>query len=402
MDKDVLIIASFTTVPGEKGNSRFNYIAQELSKEEGLKLELITSNFSHEKKEKRYVSKEKLDKLSYKLTMVKEKGYKKNICLKRLYSHYTMAKSLKVYLNSRKKPDLIYCAIPSLSVGKVVSRYCKKNNIKFVIDVQDLWPEAFMMIFNIPIISNGIYFPFKVLANSIYKAADKVVAVSNTYVKRVKQINRNDKEGVTVFLGTDLNYFDNLSKNYKIEKKENEIWISYIGTLGHSYNIKVVIDAISLIKQRKEENIKLIIMGNGPLKEEFEEYAKEKKVEAVFTGRLEYSKMASYLTKSDIAVNPIKKGASSIINKVGDYAAASLPVLNTQESDEYRELVTNYNIGLNSRNEDPRELANNISKLVKNKRLRETMGLNNRKLAEEKFDRRYTYKKIFDLIKSCL
>ena len=72
-------------------------------------------------------------------------------------------------------------------------------------------------------------------------------------------------------------------------------------------------------------------MGDGPLKEEFENYAEEKKVDCQFTGRLEYEKMVGLLCSCDIAVNPIKKGsAGSIINKVGDYAAAGLPVINTK------------------------------------------------------------------------
>ena len=43
--------------------------------------------------------------------------------------------------------------------------------------------------------------------------------------------------------------------------------------------------------------------------------------------------MVGMLGVCDIAVNSISKGAAqSIINKHGDYAAAGLPVVNTQES----------------------------------------------------------------------
>ena len=96
------------------------------------------------------------------------------------------------------------------------------------------------------------------------------------------------------------------------------------------------------------QNIKFIVMGDGPLKSEFEDYAREKNVNAEFLGRLEYEKMTGILCACDIAVNPIKaKSAGSIINKVADYAAAGLPVINTQECEEYRNLVENYKIGFN-------------------------------------------------------
>lgn len=51
----------------------------------------------------------------YKITFIAEHGYNKNISLKRTYSHYIMVRNLRKYLNARKKPDAIYCAVSSLS-----------------------------------------------------------------------------------------------------------------------------------------------------------------------------------------------------------------------------------------------------------------------------------------------
>lgn len=77
---------------------------------------------------------------------------------------------------------MCYCAIPSLDVGDAVAKYCKSHDVRFIIDVQDLWPEAFQMVFNIPIVSQMIFYPFKNLANKIYKSADEIIAVSQSYV----------------------------------------------------------------------------------------------------------------------------------------------------------------------------------------------------------------------------
>ena len=61
------------------------------------------------------------------------------------------------------------------------------------------------------------------------------------------------------------------------------------------------------------------------------------------------------------AVNPISRGAAqSIINKHKDYAAAGLTLLNTQECLEYRELLLEYNAGLNCENNNPADLADEI------------------------------------------
>ncbi len=77
-----------------------------------------------------------------------------------------------------------------------------------------------------------------------------------------------------------------------------------------------------------------------------------------------------------------------------------LPVVNTQESEEYRRLVNEYQIGINVQNGDSKDLADKIEILYNDKTLREKFGANNRKLAEEKFDRKNTYRKIIEIIES--
>ncbi len=396
----VLIIAHFMQTPSENGNSRFTYIANLLGDKKENQIELITSSFSHKYKEQRVISNEPIDKLNYKLKTINEPGYKKNVSLKRFYSHYIMGKNLKKYLNKLDyKPDVIYCAVPSLDVGRVTAKYAKKNNIRFIIDVQDLWPEAFKMVFNLPIISNLIFWPMKKLANYIYKNADDIVAVSETYANRASGVNEKYKHKLSVFLGTDLDFFDECKKKNKCIFDDEIIRIAYIGTLGHSYDIKCIIDAIKLLNDREIKNIKFVIMGDGPLKQEFENYAKQKNIDSEFTGRLPYEEMVGKLCSCDIAVNPIMHNAAqSIINKVGDYAAAGLPVVSTQECEEYRKLVENYNIGFNCDNGNIQDISEKLERLIKNKELRTKMGENNRKLAEEKFDRRVTYKQIVDLV----
>ncbi|NMA85356.1 MAG: glycosyltransferase family 4 protein [Epulopiscium sp.] len=396
--KDILIISHFTQVPGEVGNGRFHYIAEKINKN-NANVEVITSSFSHKTKKKRIVSDNQRNSISYKLTMLYEPSYMKNISIKRFYSHYILGKSIKKYLKNRKKPDIIYCSVPSISVAKVAAQYAKKNNIRFIIDVQDLWPEAFRMIFCIPILNDILFYPIKRQANYIYFAADEIVAVSQTYANKVLNVNKRCHKAYSIFLGTELELFDRLKeKNKVIEKPMNEVWLTYIGTLGQSYDLICVMKALKKLQDKGIKNIKFIVMGDGPLKSKFEIYAKQQDINVEFTGRLDYGQMIGMLVVCDIAVNPIKVGsAGSIINKVGDYAAAGLPVLNTQECQEYRNIVEKYKIGLNCKGNNSDDLAGKLLKLYENKNLRKIMGKNNRRLAEEKFDRSKTYKEIIQL-----
>ncbi len=393
---DIVILADFCLDFDGTDNSRFIYIANMLKDKHDV--EILTSDFNHGRKE--YFSSVP-DNYPYKITMLHEGKYKRNVCLSRFVAHYQWSRNVKKYLAERKKPDIVYCAIPPLSASLEIAKYCEKNKIRFIVDVQDLWPEAFQMVFNIPVISDVVFSPFKAIADGIYKRADAIVAVSETYKKRVLFKNKKCKDGTVVFLGTELDSFDKKSGGFEILKGDNEFWITYVGTLGHSYNIEIVIDALELLPAELKEKITFKVLGDGPLLEKFKEYAKGSGVKVDFMGKREYGEMVAYLKKSDIAVNPISKGAAqSIINKHGDYAMAGLPVVSTQESEEYRKLLTEYNCGINCSVDSPEEVADALKEFIENEEKRVEMGKNSRRLGEEKFDRKQSYKEILKVIEN--
>lgn len=395
---DILIVTHFCGLPYRQSNERFKYFAS-LLVDRGHQVEIVTSDFQHSSK-RRKVYDESANKMGYHYTMVHEPGYRSNVSLKRLYSHSIMGKKLQRYLESRKRPELIYCAVPSLSAAAAAAQYAERNKIRFIIDVVDVWPEAFKLVLRIPVISDVLFYPIQKQADYIYSAADEIVGVSQTYADRVLLANQKCQQAHVVFLGTKLETFDQLALEHAAtDKPADQIWLAYIGTLGHSYDLITVIDALKLLQRSGINNVKFIVMGDGPLRGKFEAYAKKQGVLAQFTGRLPYGQMAGILQSCDIAVNPIRRGAAqSIIYKHADYAAAGLPVLNTQESPEYRALVDKYTMGLNCANGNPQDLAINLRRLCVDSDLRRTMGTNSRRLAEERFDRGHTYPQLVQLI----
>lgn len=392
--KDIVIIANFCRDFSETDNGRFMYLCKELSTEH--KVEIITSDFIHGmNRHKKPLN----HSWPFTITFLHEPGYKKNISIQRFISHHAWGKEVKRYLKKRKKPDVVYCAVPSLTAPYEAAKYCERKGVRFIIDIQDLWPEAFRMVFKVPVMSEVIFAPFKHRADEIYKRADAVCGVSETYVERGLSVNRKCRTGITVFLGTDMSTFDEYAKEYPVLiKQNNEVWLAYCGTLGNSYDLTCVIDALGILKQRGIK-IKLVVMGSGQRKDEFEKYAKDKEIDNIFTGRLPYDQMCALLSSCDITVNPIMHNAAqSIINKHGDYASGGLPVVSTQENDEYRELVKKYQMGFNCKNGDAKDLADKLEILALDKELRQRMGRNARQCAEEKFDRAHTYKALENVI----
>ncbi len=389
-----MIIAHFCNDFDIDGNNRFNYLANLLA--ESYEVELVTTDFSHRKKAYRT---EKTPDTKFKITMLHEGVYKKNISPQRLIAHRTFGKSLRKYLRSLvEKPDVIYCAVPSPDAAYEAGAFAAKNEIKFIIDIQDLWPEAFLLALNIP----PLFYPMKRKANRIYQLADEIVAVSEEYCNRAKSVNTKSDSIHPVFIGTKLSDYDENVLNNPFEKNSDEFVLAYAGSLSKSYDIKCAIDAVSILQDQGYNQVKLLIMGDGHMREELTAYASDKGLNNIeFTGHLPYPQMCGRLSASDASLNLIVRGAAqSIINKHADYAAAGNPVINSQECDEYRKLVDTYEMGLNCICEDPDDMAEKIRMLINNPTLKEAMGKNARKCAHEKFDRENTYKEIVSLIVS--
>lgn len=384
---DIVIISQYlrNIEDFDGNNSRFVYLAKLLEKEHNV--EIITSDFMHKPK----AHAKSVGPLgNVQVTTLHEPGYAKNVSLQRFASHKALANNLKTYLKGRKKPDMVYVAVPSLDVAGVAADYCRKNGVKFVVDIQDLWPEAFLMVFNIPVLSKLLFKPMELLANKIYAAADRIVAVSETYVQRGLRVNKRGVQGSVVYLGTDKDVFDSYC-DAQPGRQDDVIEIAYIGSLAASYDLDTAIDAIAQLKT--DRNVRFVVMGDGARKASFEEHAKAVGICCEFTGSLPYPEMVKRLCSCDIAVNPIRKGsAGSVINKVNDYAMAGLPVINSQECLEYRDLLDEYEAGINCVCQDVQSMAAALKQLVEDDAQRAQMGVNSRKLGEEQFDRSYTYR----------
>lgn len=395
----VFIIAHFCDYGQEQTNNRFNYLAELLARK-GVDVELITSSFSHRDKLQR--NKDDASSSLYKTTLIYEPSYQKNVSLKRLLvSHPVMARNLRKYLEGCAKPDMIYCAIPSADVAEQAANYAKKHKIPFILDVQDLWPEAYRFVFKNNAIYTAAAWPMKIRANNIYAAADQIVAVSDTYARRANSVNKKCKKTVTVYLGTDAAAFDWCVKENTppYSKPDTQFWVGYCGTLGHSYDLNTVMMAMRVLADRGVKNLHLMVIGSGPLEEYFKTKAAQLGISCTFTGKLPYGQMCAQLVQCDIAVNPIAAGAAqSIINKHADYAIAGLPVISTQENEEYRNLLVEYNCGINCEPGDVLQVADAICTLAKNQELCLAMGKNARKMGLEKFDRGESYSKIVEAL----
>ncbi len=403
--KKIAVVTMGVRLNDEPGYTRFRYICEFLT-DAGYEVDLITTTFQHWEKEQRNIAKIKQEDYKFNIKFIYEPGYKKNVDLKRIRSHRIAAKNLRTLLEKEGNYDLVYAEIPPNDVALAAAEYAKEKGIPFVADVNDLWPEAMRMVLDIPVVSDILFYPLQRDAEKVYRLVSGVIGTSDEYRDRPFRNQQRNIPKRTVYVGNELSVFDEGAEKNQEEvfKGEDEFWVTYAGTIGTSYDIKTMVLAAEELANRGMPNIRIKILGGGPMKEELRSMADVKQIFNVeFVGYAPYEKMAAYLKKSDVLVNSfVKKAPQSIVTKIGDYLAAGRPMINTCMSPEFRAKVEHDGFGVNIMPEDVKILADAIEDFYEDPEKCKEMGEKARKIAEQQFDRPHSYKKIEELIQELL
>lgn len=399
--KRVLLVNNVIYLPGEGGYKRTMFMF-DMMKNMGYEVTLITGDFNHYKKEARNIEEFRRKYPEYKdIKFLHMPVYKKNVSFMRIYSEKYWAREFKKWLKENiNQFDVIFFS--DIDYNLPVDKICNKHNVKKIIDIRDLRPEVFKVVVKNELLYKILFFPMKIKADKAYACADELVAVSKEYLDRGLRANKKSKNPVVVYLGSTLEKFYAGVEKYSedIKKTSDEKWIIYAGTLGESYDLITLIKAAKMIEKQRGDSIRFKILGQGPDEGKLKKYADSIHAKNIdWIGFQPYEKMAAYLCKADITVNALKKNASqSIINKVADYFAAGIPILNGSCCKEMQEMVIENNVGYNYEAENSDSLAKYICLLIDNPEKCKEFGVNAKKLALEKFDRRTSYLEILKRI----
>ena len=394
MKKIAIISLGYMWFPCESGTSRFYDIAMTFVNA-GYDVECITTGFQHFKKAPRDKQLILSQGYPFKITFIDVPPYKRNIDIRRVLSNRAASKNLEKYLlNNIQKYDVVYVAIPANNIAAMVTSVCKEYCVPVIVDIEDLWPEAMSMVIKNNFLRKILLYSFERDAETTYRNADGIIGTSEDYTERAFRNRDKNIPAKTVYVGCNLAEFDAGVEKYSddIEKNKGQFWVTYAGSISTSYDIKTLIDAGYMLR---DKNVHVQILGTGSLKDELEKYSQDMD-NIHFWGFTPYPKMAAVLSKSDVVVNSFVKGAlQSIVNKVGDYLASGKPMINTLENPVFCKLVEKNNIGINVEPENVKQLAEVIEKYMVNN---DKQGKNARILAKTQFDRKVTYQSIVEII----
>lgn len=222
-----------------------------------------------------------------------------------------------------------------------------------------------------------------------WKRCDIVLSISETLRQRL-----SDTVGISTNLikavpnGVDTEKFSSfpIEQIYGFKKKfnipEDAIVIGTVGRLVPVKDQKALIEASLIIRKKLSKKIAVVIVGDGPLRENLQNKAAELGVENIvyLPGRLE--NIPEVMNSFDIFVLPsLSEGIS---NTILEAMSCGLPIIATKVGGSV-EIVKDGVYGIFTPPDNPKALANSVCRLVNDSELRKEYGNKARKTAEEKF-----------------
>lgn len=233
---------------------------------------------------------------------------------------------------NKDKIDLIYDAVWPLYGKNIVAKAAVRNNIRYLTNVQDVYPESILSkLPNWKIckwVINGLFLNVDTYtqrnAIAIHTISDGIA----DYLSVSRKIDRN-KYHVVRNWQNEESFISYRKENPKTERGDSPFTFMYMGNIGPLAGLETVIKAFGIA----DIDARLVIAGSGSAKKDLMELAKDNpKIEfwEVPAGQVPATQDKAY-----VMVLPIKKGfaSSSIPSKLPAYMFSAKPVLCSVDSD---------------------------------------------------------------------
>lgn len=406
----VWIVNAYGNLPGEGWRDyRSTMLAQALDRA-GHEAIWWVSNIVHRTKQFRSEGySERTITPRFRIHIVPSSAYTSHISLARIRYEKTFASNFYEYALRSERPDVIIVAEPALFVSKQILKYADEQDVPIIVDIIDLWPELFHILFPKPLswLGHVLFYPLYRRRKMLYRKADALVAVAQDYLEMALRA-APEKTAEVVYWGVDLDAFQKTGAKMDFlgglklpDKRNGDIWAIYAGTLGSNYDIDNILKAAGLL-QVSAPHVRILIAGDGPLKENIRKAIDEDGIANIcFLGSLEADVLTCLYTRCDMALSTYR-GLSTVAMpiKAFDYMAAGLPVVNSLQKDWGR-LIQREKIGVQYSPENPESLSEAIKSISDDAKALKSMGEKARRVAA-RFDCRVQHDKFVGFIENAV
>ncbi|MCX6149034.1 MAG: glycosyltransferase family 4 protein [Ignavibacteriales bacterium] len=370
---NILLINHYAGSPSLGMEYRPYYMAREWQKS-GNKVMIVAASNAHVRstqfKLNNDFEKHNVEGINY--LIIKTPSYEGN-GVRRIFNMVGFVRKLNKYshkISNEFKPDVVIASSTYPLDIYPAKKIATLSGAKLVFEVHDLWPLA-------PIELGGYskWHPFILVIqhaeNYAYKHASTVVSIWPKALEHMVKHGMKPEKFVYIPNGivteewdTTKDLPDDLSSLIQKLKDQKKLLLGYAGSHGLANALYSLIDAMKILER---ENIALIMIGNGPEKENLIQKSKDLNLaNTYFYPSINKNLIPSALDKLDILFIGLKHQPlfrfGICPNKMVDYMMASKPIIQSYSAGV--NLVTEANCGIAITPENPNAIADAVRHLI--------------------------------------
>ncbi|HDZ21302.1 hypothetical protein LCGC14_0181390 [marine sediment metagenome] len=292
---------------------------------------------------------------------------------------------------SEPRPDIVFATHTPLQIGLAGMKLSRHFDVPFVFEVRDLWPEGMA---NVGALTNPLAIWYlRRMARKIYRAADHIVALSPGMKQGILRYGIADQCVTVITNGSDMDLFrpdlDGSASRQRLGLGDRFAAV-YFGALGYNNGLGYAIEAARVLKERKRDDIVIVLHGGGGKRDELQALAARYGLDNVVFSDLvpDKAEVARIVAGCNACMTIYRatKEHSWSPNKMFDALAAGRPVL-INVPGWLGETIENNGCGRYVDCHRPEALADALEELSGDPELCRQMGQNARALAQRDFAR---------------
>jgi glycosyltransferase involved in cell wall biosynthesis len=232
-----------------------------------------------------------------------------------------------------RRPNVLLCTSPQFFCGIAGVVLGRWRAVPTILEIRDIWPES---IETVGAMRKG--FALRLLERLerwMYRRADHVVTVGKGYWRKLVERGVPEAKLSIVTNGADVDLFKPGPPDPELRERlgvGTAFTAAYVGTLGMACGLDVVLDAAAMLRDRGEDGVRFLLVGDGARREELEARARDLGVQDLvrFTGRLPKEQIAPLLRTVDACLIHLEKSplfTTVIPSKMFEAFATAKPVL---------------------------------------------------------------------------
>ena len=245
----------------------------------------------------------------------------------------------------------------------------------------------------------NLYKLYKPFLRRFLNKVDKIIVATPFHIKNSDILNDFKNKCEVIPYGIDIerfNFTDKINdKVIKIRRKYGQKIILFIGRLIYYKGLEY------LIQTMKSVDAKLLIIGEGYLKENLQKLVGKLKIEnkVFFLGRVDDNDIVAYYHACDIFVLPSIEKTEAFGLVQLEAMACGKPIVNTNLPTGVPYVSQNELTGLTVPPKDAEALSSAINSLLNDKILRKKYGENGKRRVEKEFTKKIMIEKVFNVYK---